>query len=146
MSIDLDGPVPPGSYFSPLLGGVMPAPPGAALIPPGESVTGDFLRSAVGVNYVYDSRDSNITPRKGEKIDVGVTVAGQFLGGDIGTYTVRAEGTKHWNLWWDTILTLKGEMAVVDTISSGDMVPVSDLLALGGARTLRGFEFREHDS
>ena len=33
-------------------------------------MTGDFLRSAVGLNYVYDSRDSNITPRKGEKICV----------------------------------------------------------------------------
>lgn len=125
VDLSLDGPVPAGSYFR----------------QPG--VMGDFLRSAVAANYVYDSRDSNITPRQGEKLDVGVTVAGGILGGDVETYTVRAAGTKHWNLWWDTILTLNGEVAVVDTMGGGNRVPVSDLLALGGARTLRGFEYRD---
>lgn len=125
VDLSLDGPVPAGSYF---------ATPG---------VMGDFLRSAVSVNYIYDSRDDNILPREGEKLDIGVTLAGELLGGDVDTYTVRAAGTKHWNLWWDTILTLNGEVAVVDTTSGGGTVPVSDLLALGGARTLRGFEYRD---
>jgi outer membrane protein insertion porin family len=128
VDISPDGLIPGGSYFD-------------NAVNPG--VMGDFLRSAVAVNYVYDSRDSNITPRRGEKIDVGVTLAGGLFGGDVETYTVRAAGTKHWNLWWDTILTINGELAVVDTMNNGDRVPVSDLLALGGARTLRGFEYRD---
>ena len=125
VEVSLDGPVPAGSYFR------LPG------------VSGDFLRSAVGANYVYDSRDSNITPREGEKIDIGLTLAGGLLGGDVETYTVRAAGTKHWNMWWDTILTINGEVAVVDAVSGGKNVPVFDLLALGGARTLRGFEYRD---
>lgn len=123
IDISVDGTLPPGSWF--------------------EGVDGDYLRSSVGVNYVYDSRDSNVLPREGEKIDVGITVAGGLFGGDVDTYQVRAAGAKHWNLWWDTILSINGEFAVVDGISGGDTVPVFELLALGGARTLRGFEYRD---
>jgi len=99
------------------------------------------IRSGVTATYVYDSRDSNITPRKGEKIDIGLTLNGTIFGGDVDTYTVRAAGAKHWNLWWDTILTVEGELAVVDS-TSGE-VPVYELRALGGARNLRGFEYRD---
>ncbi len=120
-------------------GGLPPEPPPSLF----KDVEGDYLRSAVTLSYVYDSRDSNVLPRQGEKVDLGVTMAGGIFGGDVDTYTVRASGAKHWNLWWDTILTVNGEFAVVDGLSGGDAVPVFELLALGGARTLRGFEYRD---
>ncbi len=99
---------------------------------------GDFLRSSVGLNYVYDSRDALSTPRSGHKIDVGVFYAG--LGGDVNTHGVSATGAKHWNLWWDSILTVEGSMNVVD---SSDNVPIFDRHFLGGARNLRGYDFRD---
>jgi len=104
---------------------------------------GDFLRSAFTLNYVYDSRDSNKLPRRGHKIDLGVSYAGGFLGGDVDTFAVNAAGTKHWNLPFDTILTARGSMAVVDTHGDSDEVPIFDRLFLGGARDVRGFEFRD---
>jgi outer membrane protein insertion porin family len=103
------------------------------------NIGGDFLRSALAVNYVYDSRDSSILPRSGHKIDVGLTVAG--LGGDVNTLTFSAQGQKYWNLKWDSILSLNGELAFVDGLS-GD-VPIFERMFLGGGRTLRGFEFRD---
>jgi outer membrane protein insertion porin family len=102
---------------------------------------GKDTRSGVTVTYVYDSRDSNITPRRGSKIDVGLTLNGTIFGGDVDTYKLRAYGAHHWNLWWDTILTINGELAVVDATSG--KVPVYEMLALGGARNLRGFEYRD---
>ena len=102
---------------------------------------GEFLRSAVGFNYVYDSRDSNILPRTGHKFDAGVKVAGGIFGGDVDTYTFTVSGTKHWEMWGDTILTLIGEASTVDALSG--RVPVFERQFLGGARTLRGFEFRD---
>ena len=105
------------------------------------SIGGDFLRSAVSFNYLYDSRDSNIMPRRGHKIDAGVTVAGGIFGGDVDTVTLSMLGQKHWNLKWDTILTVNGELAFVDALS-GD-VPIFERMFLGGGRTLRGFEFRD---
>lgn len=101
---------------------------------------GDFLKSSIGLNYVYDSRDALTTPRKGHKVDLGVNVAGQFLGGDVDTITLTAQGSKHWNLWFDSILTLEGAAAVVE--ADGD-TPIFDRQFLGGARNLRGFEFRD---
>jgi outer membrane protein insertion porin family len=100
---------------------------------------GDFLRSAVTLNYLYDNRDSTIQPRSGEKIDLSLTMAG--LGGDVETLTFSALGSKYWNLKWDTILSLNGEFAFVDALN-GD-VPIFERMFLGGGRTMRGFEFRD---
>lgn len=103
---------------------------------------GDFIRSAVSTGYIYDSRDSTIQTRSGERIDVNLTVAGGIFGGDVDIVSISAQGSKYWNLKWDTILSLNGELAFVDGLG-GDPVPIFDRNFLGGARTLRGFEFRD---
>jgi outer membrane protein insertion porin family len=105
-----------------------------------ENIGGDFLRSALSVNYLYDSRDSGVQPRSGHKIDVGATYAG--LGGDVDTFTFSAQGQKHWNFKWDSILSVNGELAFVDNVNGGE-VPIFERMFLGGGRTLRGFEFRD---
>ena len=102
-------------------------------------IGGDYMRSALGVNYLYDSRDSSIQPRSGHKVDLGLTYAG--LGGDVDTFTFSAQGQKHWNLKWDTILSCSGELAFVDSFDGE--VPIFERMFLGGGRTLRGFEFRD---
>ena len=101
---------------------------------------GDFIRSALAFNYVYDSRDSNIIPRRGGRANVGLTLAG--LGGDVEIYTASASGSKHWNLPWDLIFNLSGSFAVSDAYDGG-YVPVFDRQFLGGSRNLRGFEYRD---
>ena len=105
------------------------------------AIGGDFLRSAVTLGYLYDIRDSNILPRRGHKFEANLTVAGGIFGGDVDTVTLSMLGAKHWNLKWDTILSVNGELAFVDAIN-GD-VPVFERMFLGGGRTLRGFEFRD---
>lgn len=104
-----------------------------------ERIGGDYLRSALSVNYIYDSRDSSILPRNGHKVDLGLTYAG--LGGDVDTITLSAQGQKYWNFKWDSILSVSGELAFVDALSGE--VPIFDRMFLGGGRTLRGFEFRD---
>jgi len=104
---------------------------------------GDFVRSAFSISYVYDSRDSNQQPRKGEKLEFGVTYAGGFLGGDVDVFILNAEGSKYWNLWGDSILSLRGSVIVADTHGDSDEVPIFDRQALGGPRSLRGFENRD---
>ena len=100
---------------------------------------GDFVRGALTLSYLYDSRDSTITPRKGEKLDVSLAVAG--LGGDVETITFSTQGSKYWNLKWDTILSVNGEVAFADSLNGN--VPIFERMFLGGGRTLRGFEFRD---
>ena len=105
-----------------------------------DQIGGDYIRSAISFNYIYDNRDSVIEPRRGEKIDVGMALAG--LGGDDNTFTITARGAKYWNLKWDSILSVNGEMAFVDS-TNGDEVPIFERMFLGGGRTLRGYEFRD---
>ncbi|RYD42387.1 MAG: hypothetical protein EOP83_32795, partial [Verrucomicrobiaceae bacterium] len=107
-----------------------------------ENIGGDFLRSALAVNYLYSSLDSTLLPRQGHKIDVGLTMAGGVVGGDVDTITLSAQGAKYWNLKWDSILSVNGELAFVDGIN-GDDIPIFERMFLGGGRTLRGFEFRD---
>ena len=102
---------------------------------------GDYIRSALSANWVYDSRDALIETREGSKVDIGVHVAGTFLGGDVDNYGLTMRGSKFWNLKWDSILSVDGELAFVDATSG--TVPIFDRLYLGGARTLRGFDFRD---
>ncbi|MCH7225835.1 outer membrane protein assembly factor BamA [Haloferula sp. A504] len=102
---------------------------------------GDYLRSSISANWVYDTRDALIETREGAKVDIGISVAGTFLGGDVDTIGLTMRGQQYWNLRWDTILSVQGELAFVDATSG--TVPVFDRLYLGGARTLRGFDFRD---
>lgn len=107
-----------------------------AAVPPG-----DYLRSAITLSYLYDSRDSSVIPRSGEKVDVSLSLSGGIFGGDVDTVTLSTQASKYWNLKWDTIFSLNGEVAFVDAYSGS--VPVFDRMFLGGGRTLRGFEFRD---
>jgi outer membrane protein insertion porin family len=102
---------------------------------------GDYLRSGINGSWVYDTRDALIVTRDGWKVELGANLAGTFLGGDVETYGVSVRAQRFWNFRWDTILSVQGEMAFVDAISGN--VPVFDRLFLGGARTLRGFDFRD---
>ena len=102
---------------------------------------GDFFRSALIFNYLYDSRDSTLQPRSGEKVDVTLAYAGGILGGDVDSVTISAIGSKYWTFKWDTIFSLNGEIAFVD--AQDGFVRVFERQFLGGGRTMRGFEFRD---
>jgi outer membrane protein insertion porin family len=102
---------------------------------------GKFTRPALSLNYVWDSRDALQTPRKGHKIDVGATGVISALGGDTDSFIFSLAGAKYWNLWFDSILELQGNLSMVET--SGGETPIYDRQFLGGARNLRGFEYRD---
>ncbi|MGB2403114.1 MAG: outer membrane protein assembly factor BamA [Akkermansiaceae bacterium] len=104
---------------------------------------GSYLRSALSLNYVFDSRDSNQLPRKGHKLDLGATFAGGPIGGDVDVFIVNASGSKHWNLWGDSILNVAGAVTIADTHGSSSTVPIFDREFLGGPYNLRGFENRD---
>ncbi len=103
---------------------------------------GEFLRSQISGNFIYDTRDDRFLPRRGERIEFGARIAGEFLGGDVNIYGWGVEGTKWWNLPGDLIFLVESEVAFVDSIG-GDNVPIFDRLFLGGPNDLRGFDFRD---
>lgn len=122
IDVDVDNDIPPASAFF--------------------DEDGTFLRSALTFSYTYDSRDSNVNPRRGGKATAGLTFAGGALGGDVDIYSLAMSGARHWALPWDMIMNLSGSYETVDSHGGGD-VQVFDRTYLGGSRNLRGFEYRD---
>ena len=58
-------------------------------------------------------------------------------------YGFNIEASQYFLLPYDIILTLNGQVGVVDTWASGTQVPIFDRLFLGGAYDLRGFNYRD---
>jgi outer membrane protein insertion porin family len=104
---------------------------------------GAQLKSEISTTYLHDTRDSVFLTRHGHRIVLTPHIAGGFLGGDTQTYGFDVEGSQYWLFPYDVILTLNGQVAVIDTWGSGDRVPLFDRLFLGGANDLRGFNFRD---
>jgi outer membrane protein insertion porin family len=107
------------------------------------SEEGDQLKSQVSLGVTYDTRDKYYLPRRGHRVDAQVYLAGGFLGGDTEIYGLDIEASKYFLLPGDTILTIEGQIAGVDTWGSGDRVPIYDRLYLGGPNSLRGFSYRD---
>ncbi len=112
-----------------------------------EDSAGTYTRSAVATGLVYDSRDDLKLVRKGEYVRLGGFLAGGFLGGTVQDVGITLDAAKYILLPWDTILTLKGQIGVVDTwggATNDDLgVPIFDRLYLGGANNMRGFDYRD---
>ncbi len=102
---------------------------------------GDYLDSAVGLAYTYDTRSPlrGLT-RKGHKFQIDGAVSG--LGGDVETYEFGLSGSKYFSLPWDTVFKVEGAFETVDNWG-GDSTPIFKRKFLGGANTLRGFDYRD---
>ncbi len=104
---------------------------------------GDYVRSSLGATYTIDKRDSVFLTRKGYRVEAAAWVAGGGLGGDVQNYGLDLEAAHYWSLPFDTIFQIVGQVGVVDFWGGDEPVQVFDALYLGGANTLRGFDYRE---
>ncbi len=101
------------------------------------SEEGEFFDSNLAISYVYDTRDSLFLPRNGHRVALGADYSG--LGGDVDTYGVNASAAKYFNLPLDGILTVGGNIDIVD----GDPAPIFKRVFRGGSNDLRGFDYRD---
>jgi outer membrane protein insertion porin family len=108
-----------------------------------QAEAGSGLESKVDLSWVHDSRDSVFITRTGHKIDVGATLIGNFLGGDVDVYGLHAEASQYFSLPFDMILSFDGALRTVSNWGGGTQVPIYERLFLGGANDLRGFNYRE---
>lgn len=104
---------------------------------------GSRLKSSVTLELVRDTRDNFFVPSRGMRTSVSAQLAGGPLGADTDLYKFTAQASKFWPVWWDHVFNVRGTWASVDHYGDSDRVPIFDRLFLGGARTLRGFKYRE---
>ncbi len=114
------------------------------------SQDGDYLRSAVRMMLVYDSRDSVFLTLRGNRTELVAEVAGGPWGGDVSVYKLQAKTQFYFPFFNKHVLQLIASAGVVEAFgsSSGDNapfndVPIFDRYFLGGANTLRGFGYRK---
>lgn len=117
--------------------------------------TGSRTRSAITFGLNWDTRDSYFLTRRGTRADLSFFIAGgPFLGGSTKTYGFNFE-FGHWiTLPYDIILSVQGQVQGVAPLAGDEItsfahtnttrrVPIYDRLFLGGANTLRGFDYRD---
>lgn len=104
---------------------------------------GARIKSAPGLRLIHDSRDNFFISSRGTRASIGGEVAGGPFGGETDFYKLEGRLTHYVPLWRRHVLNLRGWMAGVEEFGDSDSVPIFDRLFLGGARTLRGFEFRD---
>jgi len=104
---------------------------------------GARTKSTVGVSISRDTRDQYFIPTRGNNSSVGVELSGGPFGGDTQIYFLEAKSSHFWPLWNGHVLSLRGEVRMVEGYGDGQNVPIFDKLFLGGPRTLRGFAYRD---
>lgn len=100
-------------------------------------------KSEVTLEVSHDTRDSVFVPTRGNRSSAAVSVAGGPLLGDTQVYSLQARSSQYWPLWFDHVLNLRGWIGVVDAYGDEDRVPIFERFFLGGARTVRGFRYRD---
>lgn len=104
---------------------------------------GDRIKSSFTTEFIFDSRDNAFIPTRGTRASTSAMIAGGPLAGDTDIYRFDANASSFWTPWFDHVFNLRSWIAVANHYGDSDTVPIFDRLFLGGARTLRGFEFRD---
>lgn len=104
---------------------------------------GTSLKSSMTLELVRDTRDNSFVPTRGARSSASVMYAGGPLLGDVDIYSLEAQSSSYWPLWFSHVFSVRGWVSVVDSHGSEDRVPLFDRLFLGGGRTLRGFKYRK---
>ena len=114
------------------------------------AVEGDNRISSLGIDISYDRR--KFRPRGliigGWLARAGYEYAGAFLGADVDISKARLtfdyyQTLRHQNKTHYHVLVLKNTFRWAEGHHNTDSVPIFERYFLGGARTLRGFRFRE---
>ena len=94
----------------------------------------------VGLALIRDTRDSWIFPTRGYRVAILPEVAG--LGGDTKFVKCTTTGSVYIPLYFNHILRLGAQAGVVNQYGDNERVPIFDRFFLGGATTIRGFDYR----
>ncbi len=128
-----------------------------------KSQGGDKLRSSVLLTLTSDTRNSVFLTTHGNRTELSGELVGGPAGGDVSIYKLNAKTTSFFPFFDGHVLELLGAAGVAQaygqTYGSGpvvdedqspfvrrvkvDDIPIFDRYFLGGADTLRGFNFRQ---
>jgi len=104
---------------------------------------GSTTTSAVSLMPSIDTRDDYFNPRRGNKSTILIQYAGGILGGDNDFVKFVAQTSWYFPLPLKTTLNLRGQIGFITPYGgkSWRNLPVYETFYVGGATTVRGFEY-----
>jgi len=102
---------------------------------------GKHYVGSIGLNLSRDTRDNWIFPTRGYKLVLSPEMAG--LGGDTKFMKLTGSGSIYLPLLFKNVLHLGAKGGIMDRYGSTKRVPIFDRFFLGGADTIRGFDYRD---
>lgn len=103
-----------------------------------------YLRVPFRLSWSYDTRNHPFVPSRGSRNNIFFEITSSSLGSDYDTYKVGADLRQYAPLpWWKHYLSFRLRAESIDAYGDTDEVPINDRYFLGGARSLRGFRYRD---
>ncbi|MFH0948356.1 MAG: outer membrane protein assembly factor BamA [Elusimicrobiota bacterium] len=90
-----------------------------------------------------DTRDNVFDPTRGSRNSISVKLAGGPLGGTLNFYKPTLTTSKFIPTLWKFVLGLNSRISYVKEFSPSNEVPIYERYFLGGADTVRGYDFGE---
>lgn len=103
-----------------------------------------YMRVPLRVSWSYDTRNHPFVPTRGSRNNIFFEITNSSLGSEYDTYKVGADLRQYQPLpWWNHYLSMRLRAESIDAYGDTDEVPLNDRYFLGGARSLRGFKYRD---
>ncbi|MBA4389243.1 MAG: outer membrane protein assembly factor BamA [Verrucomicrobia bacterium] len=103
----------------------------------------DSLEASLSVTLSHDGRDNPLFPRSGYNASISGTVASEYVGSQVDTYSVAFRSSLFQPLWLGHYIGLNLRLQAINAYGDTEHVPLSDRLFLGGGNTIRGLEYRD---
>lgn len=102
------------------------------------ALEGDFVTSVLGADYVLDTRDDPMSPKRGFLVQLSADFAG--VGGDVRYYRVETDATWYQRLWSDDfVFSLGVNAGYIASWDNNTPLRLNDRFFKGGS-SFRGFE------
>ncbi len=109
-----------------------------------KEIDNKYLRVPLRLSWLYDTRNHPFVPTRGSRNNIYAEIMNSSFGSDYDIYKIGADLRQYIPAYLgNTYFSLRLRAETVDCYGDTEEVPVNDRFFLGGARTVRGFRYRE---
>jgi outer membrane protein insertion porin family len=98
--------------------------------------------SSITATISRDTRDNIYYTKRGNYEKLSVKTAGTILGGDNDFVKILTNGSQFIPLFWEFVLAFNVDAGVIKEISDSETVPIYERFYVGGAESVRGYDYR----
>lgn len=104
-------------------------------------LVGSFSQAKVGLGIERDTRDSRFFTTSGSVFHIGVDTGSRLFGGENEYLRVISELGWYRQLWNQPVVFLRVRGGIVTKLRGGDYIPIYERFFVGGASTVRGYDY-----